>query len=101
MSQTSKYAKYIHVTFNVNTKAPITHHVSSLNITTVFLLTTPILHLYLAAGKTAVRELKRQFEFTHCTGRNILHSDHIKCKLSQYYQIKLYGNSSNITAAVT
>jgi len=44
MSQTSKYAKYIHVTFNGNMEATdYIHHVSSLNITTVFPLTSPIL----------------------------------------------------------
>ena len=43
MSQTSKYAKYIHVTFNGNMKAPDYFHVSSLIITTVFPFTSPIL----------------------------------------------------------
>jgi len=37
----------------------------------------------------------------HCTGQNILHSVQIICKLSQYYQIKLYGNFNNITAGGT
>jgi hypothetical protein len=36
----------------------IPHHFSSLNITTVFPLTTPILYLFLTTWNTAVREMK-------------------------------------------
>jgi len=82
-------------------KVLITHHVSSLNITTVFPLTSHILFLSSATGKTAVHEIKKQFEFTHCKGRNMLYSVQLICKFSQYHQIKLYGNFNNITAVVT
>ena len=82
-------------------KPLITHNVSSLNITTVFPLSTPILYIFLATGKTAVHETKGQFEFMHFTGRSILYSVEMICKFSQYYQIKLYGNFINITAVVT
>jgi len=38
---------------------------------------------FLVTGKTtAVHETKEQFKFTHCTGRNILHSVQIICKFS-------------------
>ena len=77
-------------------KLLITHHVSSLNITTVFPLTTPILYLSLATGKTAVHEIKGQFKFTNCTVHNIFSSVQLICKFSQYHQIKLYGNFNNI-----
>jgi hypothetical protein len=45
--------------------------------------------------------MKRQFEFTHCKGRNILYSVQFICKFSQYYQINLYGKFNGITAGVT
>jgi hypothetical protein len=44
--------------------------------------------------------MKRQFEFTHCKGRNIVYSVQLLCKFSQYYQIKWYGNFNTITAGV-
>jgi hypothetical protein len=63
----------------------IPHHVSSLNITTVFPLTTLILHLFLATGNTAVREMKRQLEFT------------ILRVITFCILFKLYANSNNTT----
>jgi hypothetical protein len=70
------------------------------------LLQSFLLHLLfpllsLATGKRAVCEIKRQLEFTHCEGLNILYSVKLICKFPQYYQIKLYGNFNNITAGVT
>ena len=77
----------------------ITLHVSSLNITSLLHLILSFLSL--ATGKTVVHEIKRQFEFPHCKGHNILYSVQLICKFSQYHKIKLYGNFNNITAGVT
>ena len=75
MSQTSKYAKYIHATFNGSMEATdYNSHVSTFNITIVFALTSINSFPSLATGKTAVYEIKRPFEFTHCKGRNIFKS---------------------------
>ena len=57
--------------------------------------------LSLATGKTAVHEIKRELEFTHCEGCNILYSVQLICQFSQYHQIKLHHNFNSITDGVT